>query len=168
MRLGTCLAAFALLVGPSAGIAVARGPTTFLWAGAETPGTIVIHTGERRLYLVTGEGEAVSYRIAVGREGKQWFGRTSVVGKVANPGWRPTAGILADRPYLPAYVPPGPRNPLGVRAIYLSQGALRIHGTNAPSSIGKAASYGCYRMHNSDVVQLFERVRTGAEVIVKR
>ncbi len=139
----------------------------YLWAGAEPAGTIVIDTGERRLYLVVGEGEALSYRVAVGRPGLQWFGLTRVVRKAEHPTWRPTPNIRAANPRLPAAVPPGPSNPLGIRALYLAEGALRIHGTNAPASIGRAASSGCYRMRNEDVAELYELVEAGAAVHVR-
>jgi len=136
------------------------------WDGDEAPGTIVIETSERRLYFVLGEGEAYSWPIAVGKEGAQWHGSTSIIKKAENPSWRPTESIRRENPKLPPIVPPGPKNPLGVRGIYLAQGALRIHGTNAPKSIGTAASHGCFRMRNADVVDLFDLVDVGAKVIV--
>ena len=104
--------------------------------------------------------------VAVGKQGFQWFGQTFVQRKKKNPGWSPTARMR--RMGYPRYVPPGPRNPLGVRAIYLGWTEYRIHGTTAPSSIGRAASSGCIRMHNDDVVDLFERVHIGAPVYVVR
>ncbi|AOG03434.1 L,D-transpeptidase catalytic domain protein (plasmid) [Bosea sp. RAC05] len=140
----------------------------YAWDGGGPVGSVVINTSERRLYLVVGEGEAHSWPIAVGREGKQWSGRTRVIGKARHPAWRPTASMRAEKPSLPAYVAPGPGNPMGIRAIYLDTGALRIHGTNAPGSIGRAASSGCFRMHNAHVAELYELVDIGAEVIVRR
>lgn len=164
-RIAAATALGAALAAPLPAQAI--GANVFLWPGDEKPGTIVIHTAERRLYFVTGEGEAISYRVAVGKAGSQWTGRTLVTHKAVDPTWRPTPSMrMADR-RLPEAVPPGPRNPLGPRAIYLAQGALRIHGTLAPSSIGKAASHGCFRMHNQDVVELYELVAPGSEVVVK-
>jgi len=134
----------------------------------EAPGTIVIETGERLLHYVEEGGVLRTYRIAVGREGAQWTGTTHVTGKRKNPEWRPTPNMRRKNPKLPAVVKPGPSNPLGIRAIYLAEGYLRIHGTNDPSSIGKAVSSGCFRMRNEDVAELFELVRSGARVKVLR
>jgi lipoprotein-anchoring transpeptidase ErfK/SrfK len=136
------------------------------WDGSEDPGSIVVSTQDRRLYFVLGAGEAIEYDIAVGREGMQWFGTTTVVNKAKNPTWRPTARMRKENPKLPAVVGPGRSNPMGTRAIYLAEGLLRIHGTNAPKSIGKAASSGCYRMRNADVEHLYELVGRGATVYV--
>ncbi|MDH3581325.1 MAG: L,D-transpeptidase [Hyphomicrobiales bacterium] len=127
-------------------------------------GSIVIDTAGRNLYYALGNGHAIKYRVAVGKAGFQWFGQSFVQRKRKNPGWSPTARMR--RMGYPRYVPPGPRNPLGVRAIYLGWTEYRIHGTTAPSSIGRAASSGCIRMHNKDVVDLFERVHIGAPVYV--
>lgn len=134
----------------------------------EEPGTIVIETGRRVLHFISGPGDIVTYPIAVGREGAQWTGTTSVVAKKANPDWRPTPNMRRRNPSLPAVVAAGPANPLGIRAIYLAEGYLRIHGTNDPSSIGKAVSSGCFRMRNEDVTELFQLVPRGARVIVRR
>lgn len=129
-------------------------------------GTIVVDTSQRKLYYSLGEGMAIRYSVAVGKPGFQWFGSTFVQNKKENPGWSPTARMR--RMGAPAYVPPGPKNPLGVRAIYLGWTEYRIHGTNAPGSIGSAASSGCFRMRNDDVTDLFERVHIGAPVHVVR
>lgn len=129
-------------------------------------GTIVIDTSERRLYYSLGNGQAIKYKVAVGKPGFQWFGETFVEKKKKDPGWYPTARMR--RAGAPRYVPPGPRNPLGIRAIYLGWSEYRIHGTNAPGSIGRAASSGCIRMLNEDVADLFERVHIGAPVHVIR
>lgn len=129
-------------------------------------GSIVIDTGGRQLFYSLGHGRAIRYPVAVGKRGFQWFGDTFVQHKRKNPGWSPTARMR--RMGYPRYVAPGPRNPLGVRAIYLGWTEYRIHGTNAPGSIGRAASSGCIRMHNRDVVDLFERVHIGAPVYVVR
>lgn len=138
------------------------------YPGAYELGTIVIHTSERRLYYVLGDGTALAYRVAVGRPSEQWFGESWVSDKKENPGWSPTPSMRRSNPGLPAFVPPGPRNPLGVRAIYLGWGSYRIHGTNSPNSIGRAASSGCFRMLNKDVSDLYERVHIGAPVFVRR
>ena len=129
-------------------------------------GAIVIDTSERKLYYMLKDGKALLYRVAVGKPHMQWFGRTFVTMKRKNPGWRPTPRMR--RMGYPAYVPPGPKNPLGVRAIYLGWSEYRIHGTTSPGSIGRAASSGCIRMLNKDVVDLFERVHIGAPVDVIR
>lgn len=129
-------------------------------------GSIIINTSERKLYYVLGHGMALRYSVAVGKEGMQWSGETFVQSKRANPGWTPTPRMRREDPWLPAYVPPGPKNPLGVRAIYLGWSEYRIHGTNMPGSIGRAASSGCIRMLNGDVMDLYERVHIGAPVIV--
>lgn len=127
-------------------------------------GSIVVDTSERKLYYALGAGRAIRYPVAVGKPTFQWFGQTFVQKKKKDPGWSPTARMR--RMGAPRYVPPGPRNPLGVRAIYLGWSEYRIHGTNAPSSIGRAASSGCIRMHNKDVIDLYERVHIGAPVYV--
>jgi len=138
------------------------------WNGDHELGTIVIKQSKRKLYYVLGDGMALRYDVAVGKAGMQWTGETFVQSKRKNPGWSPTPRMRRENPRLPAYVPPGPRNPLGVRAIYLGWSAYRIHGTNAPWSIGRAASSGCIRMRNNDVTDLFERVHIGAPVHVIR
>ncbi|MDY8107881.1 L,D-transpeptidase [Fulvimarina sp. 2208YS6-2-32] len=132
------------------------------------PGTIVIKTSERKLYLVTAPGRAMIYDIAVGKPSEQWFGKSWVSKKRRAPTWVPTPSMREKNPSLPQSIGPGPKNPLGERAINLGWGAYRIHGTNAPRSIGSAASAGCFRMRNADVKDLFERVHVGAEVRVLR
>lgn len=129
-------------------------------------GSIEIITSEHTLYYTTPSGEQFTYPIAVGREGKQWFGTTRVVSKKEHPEWRPTAEMRRKNPNLPAVVDPGPSNPLGTRALYLADGLLRIHGTNDPSSIGTNASSGCFRMYREDVEELYEMVRAGTPVTV--
>jgi len=131
-------------------------------------GSIVIVTGQHALYYTTPWGEQYVYPIAVGREGKQWYGTTRVVSKKEHPEWRPTSSMRQKNPKLPAVVKPGPNNPLGTRAIYLADGLLRIHGTNDPSSIGTNASSGCFRMYRQDVEELYEMVQPGTQVIVHR
>ena len=129
------------------------------------PGTIVVKTSERRLYYTIDWQRALAYPVGVGRLGKQWTGRTRILGKYVEPEWIVPAEIRRDNPALPAVVPPGPRNPLGPRALALSRD-YAIHGTNKPGSIGGFVSYGCIRMHNADILDLFERVRIGTRVIV--
>ena len=133
------------------------------------PGTIVVKTAKRKLYLVLGSGEAIRYTVAVGRPGKQWQGQTQVNGKYVQPAWTPPAEVKADNPTLPDMIPGGaPNNPMGVAAMTLSGGEYAIHGTNKPESIGKFASYGCIRMLNQDITDLFERVDVGTQVVVTR
>ena len=126
-------------------------------------------SGERRLYLVLGNGAALRYPVAVGRPGKQWFGQRAVDGKHVRPAWSPPAEVKRDNPRLPNVIAGGsPSNPMGVAALTLSGGEYAIHGTNRPESIGKFASYGCIRMLNQDVADLFERVNVGTQVVVMR
>jgi lipoprotein-anchoring transpeptidase ErfK/SrfK len=137
--------------------------------GAASAGTIVIKTSERRLYYVLGDGRAVRYPVGVGRAGKQWAGETHIDGKYRHPAWSPPAEIRREKPSLPAVIPGGsPRNPMGAAAMTLNGGEYAIHGTNAPGSIGGFVSYGCIRMYNSDIVDLYERVHVGTPVIVTR
>ena len=133
------------------------------------PGTIVVKTAERKLYLVLGDGQALRYTVAVGRPGKQWQGKAQVSGKYVRPAWTPPAEVKADNPALPDVIPGGaPNNPMGVAAMTLSGGEYAIHGTNKPESIGKFALYGCIRMLNQDITDLFERVDLGTQVVVLR
>lgn len=133
------------------------------------PGTVVIRTGERRLYLVLGGGAALRYPVAVGKPGKQWSGTATIDGKYVRPAWSPPAEVKRDNPRLPDVIPGGsPRNPMGAAALTLDRGEYAIHGTNQPGSIGRTASYGCIRMHNSDVVDLYGRVSVGTPVVVVR
>jgi lipoprotein-anchoring transpeptidase ErfK/SrfK len=130
-------------------------------------GEIIVSFGDRRLYFITGPGQAISYPIAVPREESRWAGMTSVTDKRINPSWTPTPTMMAENPRLPRWVPGGhPMNPLGVRALYLGSSAYRIHGTDAPWTIGTAVSKGCIRMYNQDVLDLYPRVGIGAKVTV--
>lgn len=130
-------------------------------------GQIIVSFGDRRLYLVTRPGEAISYPIAIPREQSRWQGRTTVSSKRENPDWRPTPTMLKENPRLPSWVPGGhPMNPLGVRALYLGSSLYRIHGTDAPWTIGEAVSKGCIRMFNEDVLDLYPRVPVGTTVTV--
>ncbi len=134
-----------------------------------SPGTIVIKTAERKLYYVRGDGTALRYRVAVGKPGKQWFGEARIDGKYVRPAWSPPAEVKRDNPRLPDIIPGGsPRNPMGARALTLDRDEYAIHGTNRPDSIGTFASYGCIRMYNQDIVDLFDRVSVGTPVVVAR
>jgi lipoprotein-anchoring transpeptidase ErfK/SrfK len=140
---------------------------TVPYAGNEPPGSIVIRTKERRLYLVQEDGSALSYPVGVGRAGMKWQGRAEIDGAYVEPGWSPTPAIRRDSPDLPDVIPGGaPNNPMGARALTLTGGEYAIHGTNRPESVGTDASYGCIRMFNEDIVDLFGRVKVGTEVIV--
>jgi len=135
--------------------------------GGYSAGTIVIHTRERRLYYYVGGGRALRYRVGVGRAGKQWSGTSYISGKYLNPAWRPPEEVRRDKPHLPDVVPGGsPHNPMGVAAMTLAGGEYAIHGTNRPSSIGGFVSYGCIRMLNEDITDLYRRVDTNATVVV--
>jgi lipoprotein-anchoring transpeptidase ErfK/SrfK len=132
----------------------------------EAPGTIIIDTPNTYLYLVLGNGQAMRYGIGVGREGFTWAGIKHIERKAEWPDWIPPQEMLARQPYLPRFMAGGPGNPLGARAMYLSGSVYRIHGTNAPSTIGKRVSSGCIRLTNADVTDLYSRVKVGAKVIV--
>ncbi|TNC13778.1 L,D-transpeptidase [Methylobacterium terricola] len=136
------------------------------YPGAEAPGTIVVDTAARFLYLVRGDGMAVRYRVAVGRPGTVWRGVETVTAKQEWPQWTPTPEMRRSRPGLPRRVAGGPRNPLGARALYLGSSLYRIHGTTDPGSIGRAASAGCFRMLNEDVIELYRFVPVGTKVQV--
>jgi lipoprotein-anchoring transpeptidase ErfK/SrfK len=130
-------------------------------------GQIIVSFGDRRLYYVTQTGQALSYPIAIPREQSRWQGVTNVSDKRVNPSWTPTPTMVAENPRLPRWVPGGhPMNPLGVRALYLGSSAYRIHGTDAPWTIGSAVSKGCIRMYNQDVLDLYPRVAIGTKVTV--
>jgi len=132
---------------------------------AVTPGTIIVRTKERRLYYVTGAGHAISYPVGVGKVGKQWSGTSYISGKYTHPAWSPPAEVRRDKPYLPHVIPGGsPGNPMGVAAMTLSGGEYAIHGTNQPGSIGHFVSYGCIRMFNEDIRDLYSRVNVGTRV----
>jgi lipoprotein-anchoring transpeptidase ErfK/SrfK len=134
----------------------------------EPPGTIVIQTSERFLYLVQGNNRAVRYGIGVGRDGFQWSGLLKVARKAEWPDWRPPAEMIERQPYLPRFMAGGPGNPLGARALYLGETVYRIHGTNQPQTIGQSVSSGCFRLVNPDVIDLFDRVPVGTKVVVRQ
>jgi lipoprotein-anchoring transpeptidase ErfK/SrfK len=134
-----------------------------------TPGTVVIKYGQRRLYYVVGGGRAVTYPVGVGRAGKAWFGTRYIDGKRIRPAWAPPAEVKRDNPRLPNVIEGGsPRNPMGAAALTLSGGEYAIHGTNVPGSVGGYVSYGCIRMLNSDIMDLYNRVSFGTRVVVTR
>jgi len=131
-------------------------------------GTIIVKTSERRLYLTLGDGTALRYPVAVGMRGKQWSGEARVDGKYVEPAWSPPAEVKRAKPSIPNVIPPGPNNPMGARAITLNRGEYALHGTTngMRASIGSAASFGCIRMYNEDVIDLYERVSVGTPVYV--
>ena len=141
--------------------------TTVNFEGAYAPGTIIVDTKERRLYLVQDGGRALRYGIGVGRDGFRWGGTHRITAKKEWPEWTPPSQMLARRPDLPRHMKGGPDNPLGARAMYLGSTLYRIHGSNEPETIGQAVSSGCFRMVNDDVIDLYSRVQVGATVIVK-
>ncbi len=131
-------------------------------------GTIIVRTSERRLYLVMGKGQAMRYGIGVGKEGFTWTGTETITRKTEWPDWTPPPEMLRRRPDLPRHMRGGPDNPMGARAMYLGDTMYRIHGSNEPHTIGTATSSGCIRMTNDDVIDLYNRVRVGAQVVVQR
>ena len=149
------------------GIGAAAVPRAVVpYAGRERPGTIIISTPERRLYLVLGGGQALRYGIGVGRIGFTWAGVTAVSMKREWPDWTPPEQMLQRRPDLPRHMAGGMENPLGARALYLGSSLYRIHGSNEPDTIGTAVSSGCFRLTNDDVIDLYNRVPVGTKVIV--
>jgi lipoprotein-anchoring transpeptidase ErfK/SrfK len=154
-----------ILMSPAAEAA----PSIVGFKGDYSPGTIVVRTNERRLYLVVEPGKAVAYPVGVGRAGKQWAGTTRIDGKYRNPAWSPPSDVKRDKPNMPDVIPGGsPQNPMGVAAMTLAGGEYAIHGTNAPASVGGFVSYGCIRMLNADITDLYGRVSVGTTVVVTR
>ena len=141
--------------------------TTVAFNGNYAPGTIVVNTAERRLYLVQPNGQALRYGIGVGRDGFRWGGTHRITAKKEWPSWTPPAQMLKRRPDLPRHMAGGIDNPLGARAMYLGSTLYRIHGSNEPETIGQAVSSGCFRMTNDDVTDLYSRVPVGTTVVVK-
>ncbi|QUS41298.1 L,D-transpeptidase [Tardiphaga alba] len=141
-------------------------PQTVSYDGKEGPGTIVVDTGSKFLYLVQDGGKAMRYGIGVGRPGFTWQGVKTITAKKEWPSWTPPKEMLARRPDLPRYMEGGPENPLGARAMYLGSTLYRIHGSNEPWTIGTNVSSGCFRMRNEDVIDLYGRVNVGAKVVV--
>jgi lipoprotein-anchoring transpeptidase ErfK/SrfK len=136
------------------------------YRGNEAPGTIIIDTGSTFLYLVQPGGQAIRYGIGVGRDGFRWQGVQHITKKAEWPDWTPPPEMVARQPYLPRFMAGGPTNPLGARAMYLGNTVYRIHGTNAPSTIGQRVSSGCIRLTNEDVIDLASRVNVGTKVVV--
>jgi lipoprotein-anchoring transpeptidase ErfK/SrfK len=164
--LAACAAAVCLFA--AAAQAAHASPNMVAFAGY-TPGTIVVKTNERRLYLVVDGQHALSYPVGVGKAGKQWQGTSHIDGKYVKPAWSPPAEVKRDKPSLPDVIPGGtPQNPMGVAAMTLAGTEYAIHGTNMPGSIGGFVSYGCIRMYNQDITDLFERVNVGTTVVVTR
>lgn len=131
-------------------------------------GSVVIKTKEHKLLYVEGRNKVVTYSIAVGKAGRRWAGTTRISRKVLNPAWAPPPLIRKSNPKLPALVKPGPNNPLGAAVLVLGDGTYGIHGTNRPETIGTNASFGCFRMHNSDILSLMKRVKIGTVVYVQK
>src|SRR6266436_5164510 len=139
------------------------------FSGAYSSGTVVVKTNERALYYVLGNGKALRYPVGVGRVGKQWSGTAMISGKYLRPAWSPPAEVKRDKPWMPNVIPGGTaQNPMGAAALTLSAGQYAIHGTNNPGSIGGFVSYGCIRMYNADVLDLYNRVGWGTTVVVTR
>jgi len=185
-----CLAAqFALLVALSAPQASAQGrvdgdqpgyqataqeeqldprfqKTVVFYRTTEAPGTIIVQTDERFLYVIQQGGRALRYGIGVGRDGFQWQGLVKITRKVEWPDWTPPEEMIARQPYLPRWMAGGPGNPLGARALYLGATVYRIHGTNQPWTIGTKVSSGCFRLTNPDVTDLYDRIPVGTKVII--
>jgi len=173
--LSRCFAAS--LAATALALAAVASPTTpaaasgnvVAYNGDTTPGTIVVRTSERRLYLVLGQGRAMIYPVGVGRAGMQWSGRAFIESKRVQPAWAPPPDIKRENPRLPNVIPGGaPNNPMGVAALVLDGGKYAIHGTNNPGSIGGFVSHGCIRMYNQDITDLYDRVGVGTPVIVTR
>ena len=164
-----CLGLLAVVLSIAApGVAGAGEIVTFANGGMAT-GTIIVRTSERRLYLVLGSGEAMRYPVGVGRRGRQWAGTAYIDGKHLLPNWQPPDAVRADKPNLPDVIAGGsPSNPMGAAALTLSGGDYAIHGTNRPDSIGGFVSYGCIRMFNGDIADLYARVHVGTPVVVTR
>ena len=170
----------ALMLAPGVALAELKrvprdhGPTSrqiVSFASAEKPGTIIISNADRSLHVVLGNNQAARYDISVGRDGFVWTGTTFVGRKAQWPDWRPPAEMRQRDPSLPDFVPAGPYNPLGARAIYLYSGGrdtlYRIHGTNSAETVGGFETSGCFRLTNADVIELFNTVAVGTKVIVK-
>jgi lipoprotein-anchoring transpeptidase ErfK/SrfK len=134
----------------------------------EAPGTIIVDTPSRYLYLVQGNSRALRYGIGVGREGFQWSGLVNVTRKQEWPDWTPPPEMIQRQPYLPRFMAGGPGNPMGARALYLGTTVYRLHGTNAPETIGSAVSSGCFRLVNPDIIDLYDRAPVGTKVVIRQ
>jgi len=134
----------------------------------EAPGTVVIDSNQRFLYVVQPDNRAIRYGIGVGRDGFRWSGVLKIARKQEWPDWRPPPEMIQRQPYLPRFMAGGPGNPMGARAMYLGNTVYRIHGTNQPQTIGSAVSSGCFRLVNGDVSDLYDRVEVGTKVVVRQ
>ena len=133
----------------------------------EAPGTIIVNTHDRFLYLVQGNNRAIRYGVGVGRDGFQWGGIHRISRKAEWPDWTPPPEMISRQPYLPRFMAGGPGNPMGARAMYIGATVYRIHGTNAPDTIGHSVSSGCFRLVNDEVSDLYERVPVGTKIVVQ-
>ena len=168
LKMAVALVAMIGAVSFAAAPAQAR-PDVVAYRGDQSPGTIVVKTNERRLYLVLDGERAIRYPVGVGKAGKRWAGETRISGKYQHPAWAPPAEVKRDNPSIPDVIPGGsPSNPMGVAAMTLAGGEYAIHGTNMPGSVGGFVSYGCIRMYNADVLDLYSRVSWGTTVVVTR
>ena len=140
---------------------------TVAYGGQQPPGTVVVSTRERRLYLVLADGQAIRYGVGVGRPGFAWTGGQTITAKREWPDWTPPAAMIKRRPEIPHHMAGGVDNPLGARALYLGSTEFRIHGSNEPDTIGQAVSSGCIRMTNADVADLYDHVKVGTRVVVQ-
>ncbi|MDR6658089.1 L,D-transpeptidase [Tardiphaga sp. 20_F10_N6_6] len=166
LKIASALAA-TVVIGALMSPAAQAAPNVVGFHGDYAPGTIVVKTNERKLYLVLEQGQAVRYPVGVGKPGKQWAGATKIDGKYRQPAWAPPADVKRDNPNIPDVIAGGsPANPMGVAAMTLAGGEYAIHGTNRPNSIGGYVSYGCVRMYNEDITDLYSRVSVGTPVIV--
>ena len=142
--------------------------TVVFYRTTEPPGTIIVQSNERYLYVVQPGGRALRYGIGVGRDGFRWQGLVKITQKKEWPDWTPPQEMIERQPYLPRWMAGGPGNPLGARAMYLGSTVYRIHGTNQPQTIGTAVSSGCFRLTNPDVADLYERIPVGTKVIIRQ
>ncbi len=142
--------------------------TVVFYRTTEPPGTVIVQTSERYLYVIEPNGRALRYGIGVGRDGFQWQGLQKITRKMEWPDWTPPPEMIERQPYLPRWMAGGPGNPLGARALYLGATVYRIHGTNQPQTIGTAVSSGCFRLTNPDVIDLYDRIPVGTRVIVRQ
>jgi len=169
VALAATIGAAALMTGPFMTTPAQASPAMVSVHNEYSPGTIVIRTNERRLYLILDADHAMRYPVGVGKAGKQWAGTTQIDGKYRNPAWSPPAEVKHDKPNMPNVIPGGaPNNPMGVAAMTLAGGEYAIHGTNMPGSVGGFVSYGCIRMLNTDITDLYQRVSVGTTVVVTR
>jgi lipoprotein-anchoring transpeptidase ErfK/SrfK len=152
-------------------VTITEGPFArqmVFFRSTEAPGTIVVETSDRFLYVIMGNNRALRYGIGVGREGFQWSGLVKISKKAEWPDWTPPPEMIARQPYLPRFMAGGPGNPLGARAMFLGSTVYRIHGTNQPETIGQAISSGCFRLANGDIIDLYSRASVGTKVIIRQ